>query len=233
MRAAMRAPSARAPGPAGCAGSGWQERHPWPAYRALQEHRARHGRQGRHGSHERQDGGRPLTAGADEGRERTVRRGIDEIYPRLWRYCLTLAGRPDRADDLAQAASLRALEKAELLEPGTRFDAWMFRLTQRVWLNEMRADAVRAGGGLVAVEEAGLVDRRPGPEADAGASEVMRGVMALPEAQRLTVLLVYVEGHSYREAAGVLDIPVGTVMSRLAAARAKLNASFGAGAATA
>ncbi len=54
------------------------------------------------------------------------------------------------------------------------------------------------------------------------ANEVLRRVEALPEAQRATVFLAYVEGMSYREVAEILEIPIGTVMSRLAAARAKL-----------
>ena len=87
----------------------------------------------------------------------------------------------------------------------------------------MRANAVRRGGGLVAVEDAQLPDPRSGPEANFIAREVLREVMALPEAQRSTVLLVYVEGYSYKEASEILDIPIGTVMSRLAAARSKLG----------
>jgi len=158
--------------------------------------------------------------------ERAVRRGLETIHPRLWRYCVTLTGNRTKADDLVQAACLRALEKAALFEPGTTFAPWIFRLTQRVWLNEMRAQAVRTGGGLSRIEEAELTDLQPDPEHNAMNRDIWLSVMELPEAQRATVMLVYVEGHSYKEAAIVLDIPIGTVMSRLAAARGRLAATF-------
>ena len=155
-----------------------------------------------------------------------VREGIDKLYPRLWGYCLVLTGTAERADELAQAACLRALEKANLFDDGSHFDRWMFRLTQRLWINERRKDAVRTGGGLLTIEDAELADQGLDPESNLLGREVVLGVMRLPEAQRSAVALVYVEGHSYRDAAVILDIPVGTVMSRLAAARSKLAREF-------
>lgn len=137
-----------------------------------------------------------------------------------------LTGRPELADDLAQATCVRALEKSQLYTAGTRLDRWIFRIAQRLWLNEMRADAVRRGAGLAPIEEIELPDKKPGPETNIHTREVLTEVMALPEAQRVTVLLVYVEGYSYREAAELLDIPIGTVMSRLAASRARLAGKF-------
>lgn len=140
-----------------------------------------------------------------------VRDGIGPLFPRLWRYCLVLAGDKERADDLAQAACLRALEKAGQFEIGSHLDRWLFRLTQNLWINELRKQAVRVGGGLTTIEEADLVDAKLNPEMSLLSREV---------------LLVYVEGYSYRDAAMVLDIPVGTVMSRLAVARGKLVQEF-------
>ena len=157
--------------------------------------------------------------------ENEVRDGVAKLYPRLWRYCLVVSGNTQSAADLAQTTCLRALEKQALFEPGTHLDRWLFTMAQRIWLNELRASAIRRGGGLVAVEDVDIADPRPGPETNIMAREVFRMVAALPEALRTTVLLVYVEGYSYKEAAGILDIPVGTVMSRLAAARAKLNSN--------
>lgn len=151
---------------------------------------------------------------------------LSEIYPRLWRYCLVTTGRRDRADDLAQMASLRALEKADLFAPGSAFDRWIFRLAQRLWLNEIRAETVRIGGGVAPIDEIDIPDgAQASAETNIFARQVLQKVMALPEAQRAAVLLVYVEGYSYKEASEILDIPIGTVMSRLAAARAKLAAS--------
>lgn len=153
-----------------------------------------------------------------------VQEGLKPLYPRLWRYCLMLTGNRDRANDLAQMTCLRALDKSEHYEAGTRLDSWVFRMAQRIWLNEVRSDAVRRGGGLVAIDEAGLVDAHPGPESNLFARQVLSEVMALPEAQRTTVMLVYIEGYSYKEASEILDIPAGTIMSRLSAARSKLAA---------
>jgi len=155
-----------------------------------------------------------------------VRDGIEAIYPRLWRYCLVLTGDKARADDLAQAGCARALEKASHFEVGTHLDRWMFRLTQRLWINELRKQTVRTGGGLASIEDTDLVDPNLDPEMNMLGRELMLEVMRLPEAQRSTVLLVYVEGYTYREAAMVLDIPVGTIMSRLAVARGKLVQKF-------
>lgn len=157
---------------------------------------------------------------------REVSDGLKPLYPRLWRYCLALTGSRDKAGDLAQSACLRALEQAGKFQSGTRLDLWMYRLTQRLWLNELRADAVRRRGSMVAIDEIEIADTKPDPESNILAREVLWEVMALPEAQRTTVVLVYAEGFSYKEASDILDIPIGTVMSRLAAARAKLAEKF-------
>ena len=141
------------------------------------------------------------------------------LYPRLWRYCRFLTGRRDLADDLAQAACLRALERHDSYVAGTHLDRWLFRIAQRIWFNEKRADAVRRGAGLVDVDSVSLADETPHPDVNILARQVLKEVEALPEAQRVTVALVYVEGFAYREAAEILEIPIGTVMSRLAAAR--------------
>lgn len=137
-----------------------------------------------------------------------------------------LCGNRDVAHDLAQSACLRALERADQFERGTHLDRWVFRIAQRIWLNDLRAQTVRRGGGLVAVEDVDLASNDPSAETNIFVSEVLSQVRALPEAQRSTVMLVYVEGFSYREAADVLDIPIGTVMSRLAAARKTLKANL-------
>lgn len=156
-----------------------------------------------------------------------VRDNLKEFFPRLWRYSLVLTGDKTRCDDLAQAACLRALEKAESFKPGTHFDRWMFTLTQRLWIDEIRKQAVRTGGGLASIDEVDLIDKNLDPEMNLLGREVLMEVMRLPEAQRSTVLLVYVEGYSYKEAAKLLDIPIGTVMSRLAVSRGKLVEKYG------
>lgn len=130
-----------------------------------------------------------------------------------------LTSNKDAANDLAQATCLRALEKADSFHAGTHLDRWLFTIAHRMWLNDLRASAVRRGGGLQAVEDIDLPDTGADAETNYFVREVLQSVNALPEAQRSTVLLVYVEGFKYAEAAEILDVPIGTVMSRLAAAR--------------
>lgn len=151
---------------------------------------------------------------------------LPTVFPRIWRYALSLTGKRDRADDLAQSACLRAMEKADKFQAGTNLDRWMFRITHNLWINEMRKETVRRGGGLVAIEEAEISDPHQNPESDVLGQEIRMSVLRLPEAQRQTVMLVYVEGYSYKDAAMILDIPIGTVMSRLATARTTLGTKF-------
>lgn len=151
---------------------------------------------------------------------------MPDLYPRLWRFALSLTRDPALADDLAQAAVTRGIERAAQFDPESRLDHWMFRILRSIWLNELRARRVRTGRGLVAVEDAELTDPGAGPELTVYGREVLTHIAALPEAQREAVMLVYVEGFRYREAAEILDIPVGTVMSRLAAARKNLRGTL-------
>ena len=154
---------------------------------------------------------------------REVRAGLAQHLARLWRYGLVLSGARDVADDLVQAACVRAIERADQFQPGTRLDHWLFSILRSIWLNELRSRRVREGGGFVDASEALTIDGRREIETNIFAAQVLKEIGRLPEAQRETVLLVYAEGLSYREAAGVLSTPIGTVMSRLAAARLTLG----------
>ncbi|AWY39346.1 RNA polymerase sigma factor [Pseudomonas putida] len=141
---------------------------------------------------------------------------------RLWRYGLLLSRQRHVAEDLVQATCVRALERAGQFEPGTRMDRWLMSILHSVWLNEVRARRVRDGQGTIEGEEVLSFDGEYAAQTHVMAAQVIRRVDALPEAQRETVFLAYVEGLSYREVADVLQVPIGTVMSRLAAARSKL-----------
>ena len=161
-----------------------------------------------------------------------VRAGLREHLPRLWRYGLVLSARRDVAEDLVQATCVRALERAEQFRPGTHLDRWLFAILHSIWLNEVRARQIRQGAGFVEAEATLVFDGAHHMDIGLLAAQVIREVEALPEAQRSTVFLVYVEGLSYREAAEVLSVPVGTVMSRLAAARETLGRRTGTGRST-
>jgi RNA polymerase sigma factor (sigma-70 family) len=154
----------------------------------------------------------------------TVKAGLREHLRRLWRYGVVLSGSRDTADDLVQATCLRAIERAHQFQPGTHLDRWLMSILHSIWLNEVRAARYRRGQGLVDAETALVFDGVRHMEANISAAQVLEHVQSLPEAQRETVFLVYVEGLTYREAATLLEVPIGTVMSRLAGARAKLAA---------
>ena len=160
-------------------------------------------------------------------RNQEFREAIKDLFPRLWRYCFVLTGDRSAADDLAQAACLRALEYEHQFRMGTRLDRWMFRIAQTIWLNQLRAAKIRQGSGTLPPAETVLADTAADSETILYVSQVLSAVMELPEAQRNVIFLVCVEGYSYKDAADHLGVPLGTVMSRLASARAKLTSSLG------
>jgi RNA polymerase sigma-70 factor, ECF subfamily len=151
-----------------------------------------------------------------------VRAGLQSSLARLWRYALVLSKARDAADDLVQATCLRAIERADQFIPGTRLDRWLFAILRSIWLNEIRSQRIREGGGFVDAEDALISDGVREMEANITGSAVLRAISRLPGAQRETILLVYAEGYSYAEAATAFGVPIGTIMSRLAAGRAAL-----------
>lgn len=151
-----------------------------------------------------------------------VRSELDQNLPGLWRFALVLTRNRDAAQDLVQATCLRAIEKSDLFDAATRLDRWLMTMMMNIRRNELRAVKVRTGAGLVDAETVLSFDGGAQIETNVFASEVLTAVDSLPAAQRETVLLVYLEGWSYSEAAATLGVPVGTVMSRLAAARGRL-----------
>lgn len=168
-----------------------------------------------------------MTAPLDE----RVRAEMVALLPRLRRFARGLVGAPDQADDLVQAACERAIARIEQWTPGTRLDSWMFRIVQTIWLDERRAAKVRTGEGRIDAAEATepelSVDGVRRMEAHLTYDAVRRAIAKLPEEQRLVIMLVCVEGQTYKEAADTLGIPIGTVMSRLARARAGLTREIG------
>ena len=152
------------------------------------------------------------------------------MLPRLRRLARVLARNRAVAEDLVQAAVERALGRRDQWRPGTRLDSWMFRIMKNAWIDETRVRtrkrrvfAPEAEGDRVA--DASIVSMETRLEATA----VERARAALPEEQRLPIALVLIEGLSYKEAAEVLEIPMGTVTSRLVRGRLALMAQLGEG----
>lgn len=155
---------------------------------------------------------------------------LPPMLPRLWAFALRISGDRHDAEDLVQRACVRALERAHQLQPDTSPLSWMFSIVQSVWINEVRARNVRSRSGMDwddAFLEAVPDPNARTPEESAMDGQIISAVQRLPEAQRAVMLLVGVEGLSYSEAAKVLDVPIGTVMSRLSRARQAIGALFG------
>jgi RNA polymerase sigma-70 factor (ECF subfamily) len=149
---------------------------------------------------------------------------IVELLPRLRRFALTLTRREEDADDLVQGAVERALARLDSWRPDTRLDSWLFKIMQNLWIDQVRARRTR-GTQTTDAELADLAggDSRDVLDARLTLRDTLQATLDLPEEQRATLLLVVVEGFSYRDAAEVLGVPVGTVMSRLSRARAALE----------
>ena len=150
------------------------------------------------------------------------------MLPRLRRFAHALARNPADADDLCQMAVERALKSRAQWQPGTRLDSWMYRITRNLWIDTTRARA-RHGETFVAEEAGeGVGDRGDTAiEAVVELGQVERAMNLLPAEQREAVVLVLVEGFAYKEAAEILDIPIGTLTSRLARGREALMARLG------
>lgn len=154
-----------------------------------------------------------------------LRPGLIELLPRLRRLARTLAGAAADADDLVQVALERALARSHQWRPDARLDAWVFGILRNAWLDELRARSRRLR--VFAAEDAGGHVGEASMERQADALSVATAMARLPAEQREVVALVLVEGLSYREAAETLALPMGTVTSRLARARAALQAMLG------
>jgi len=151
------------------------------------------------------------------------------VLPRLRRFARGLTGSSVEADDLVQAACERALARRHQFQEGTRFDSWMFRIVQTIWIDQIRSREVRKTDGDIGEDRLGSDEPVRRVEARLTLAEVRRAVDRLTPDQRAALLLVTVEGLSYKEAAEVADVPVGTIMSRLARARIAVQLQLEAG----
>ncbi|WP_114945241.1 sigma-70 family RNA polymerase sigma factor [Microvirga calopogonii] len=146
---------------------------------------------------------------------------LEPQIPGLRRYAWALLRDGEAADDLVQDTLERAISRWHQRRDGD-LRAWLFAIQRNLFINSLRRR--KAQGTRVAEDVLNDV-QAPGtsPEGHAGLHDVLRGLDALPEEQRSILLLVGVEDLSYEQAAQALDIPLGTVMSRLSRARAHLR----------
>ena len=146
------------------------------------------------------------------------------LLPRLRRFARALARDAADADDLMQVALERALQARDQWAPGTRLDSWMMRIVRNCWIDEARSRSaarphLRARGGRRSWSAPTRIRRS---SCRAEMHDVDRAMGSLPPEQREVIALVLVEGLAYREAADLLDIPMGTLTSRLTRGRQAL-----------
>ena len=153
-------------------------------------------------------------------------RSIEAEIPRLRRYARALARDVSAADDLVQDCLTRALGKLHLWQEGTDLRAWLFTILHNQYVNQVRR-AVREGSSIGLSETEPMLTRAPHQGKRLELRDLERAIAKLPEEQRSVILLVGLEGMRYEEVAEVLDVPVGTVRSRLSRGREALRRLMG------
>ena len=152
------------------------------------------------------------------------------VWPRLRRFAYALARDAADADDLAQMAAEKAFRSFDQFHAGTRFDSWIFRICRTVWIDTIRSRSRRSAHEAPA-EAAELLGHDPtsATEAAIDLGKAMTAMQRLPEEQREVIALILVDGFGYREAAEILEQPIGTISSRLARGREALLTLLGEG----
>ena len=150
---------------------------------------------------------------------------IIALLPRLRRFARNLTRDPHDADDILQIALERALTRLDQWQREKRLDGWMFKIIRNAWIDEMRSRGRRAK--IFLAQEMGVDVGIDSAADQVTAMSVQAAMLRLPEQQRLAVSLVLIEGLPYQEAADVLEVPVGTLTSRLARGREALQALLG------
>lgn len=155
--------------------------------------------------------------------DETTRQALIALIPRLRRFARVLTGNLADADDVVQACLEKAMLNLDQWQPGTRLDSWVFRIARNHWVDDRRrAHNSKAHDDIGEMIDLAGDDGVAVIEASNEARMVRAAVDQLPSEQRDVVALVMLEEFSYREAADALDLPIGTVMSRLSRAKAAL-----------
>lgn len=153
---------------------------------------------------------------------------IIKLLPNLKRFAISLCRRPDLADDLVQSAVERAFRSQSSYDPGTRLEPWLFRILRNQWIDVARRNQTR---GVEVDAETALdlptVDGVRDIEARLMLGKTNAALQNLPEEQREVMILICLQEMTYKEAADILEIPTGTVMSRLARGRLALAEKLG------
>jgi RNA polymerase sigma-70 factor (ECF subfamily) len=150
------------------------------------------------------------------------------LLPRLRRFAHGLSRNSADADDLTQMTIERALRSKAQWQPGSRLDSWLYKIMRNLWIDTVRSRGRKEKLEAPADEAETLGhDPRAGIEASIDLQRVMAAMDQLPGEQREVIALILIEGFGYREAAELLDLPIGTVSSRLVRGRTALLALIG------
>ena len=147
-----------------------------------------------------------------------------ELLPRLRRFARSLSHNQHEADDLVQSGIERAWRNLEQFKPGANLASWMFGIVKNAWVDSLRTR--RRRNEVALPDDSGEHPAVSPVDTSTEMWSVSEAMSKLPEEQRLAIALVLVEGLSYKEAAEVLEIPVGTLTSRLARGRTALAAAL-------
>jgi RNA polymerase sigma-70 factor, ECF subfamily len=147
---------------------------------------------------------------------------LEEQIPRLRRYARALTRNIERADDLVQDTLVRAIAKQHLWQAGTNLRAWLFTLMHNQNVNNVRR-GVHQGQNIDVEVMSNVLAATTDPTASRQLYELNRALSQLAQEQRQTILLVGLEEFSYEETAAILNVPVGTVRSRLSRGRDQLR----------
>ncbi len=153
-----------------------------------------------------------------------VRRELVALLPRLRRFAYALSGSLDEAEDVVQSACEKALARLHQFERGSRLDSWMFQIIRTTWIDKVRYRRRRDTTSDPEMLENLRFDARIEEQTEAREqlAIIRQQIGNLSEDQRVVLALVTVDGMSYQEAALMLGVPIGTIMSRLARARRRL-----------
>ncbi len=159
--------------------------------------------------------------------EESFREELIQLLPSLRYYAMTLTrSRPD-ADDLVQETCQRALTCYHLFDGGNRLDRWLHHMMRNLWIDEIRRRKVRVGKGVVDAAQCDQLMVEPTGEDAVYVTQVSKLISSMPAGLATAFLLVSVEGRSYRDAAAIMEIPIGTITSRISAVRTRLAAMTG------
>jgi len=144
----------------------------------------------------------------------------------LWRFAIRLSNDRGIAEDLVQKTIVRSLEKKQQFVDDSNFRSWLFKIQHSIWKNDLREKAIRDKVSFNTVDINEVISNESHSDQNLFFKEVMNQLNQLPEAQRITMILVCIDGYSYKETAAILDVAEGTIMSRVARARLKIGQAF-------